>query len=93
MRYMVIVKATKESEAGVMPTAQMLTDMGKFNAELAKAGIMLAGIAVPAAAQPGPAVTTVTKVHGPLKVLPHHNRKICKTRWVHHRRVKKCWYH
>src|ERR1700759_5117385 len=43
MRYMVIVKATKESEAGVMPTAQMLTDMGKFNAELAKAGIMLAG--------------------------------------------------
>ncbi len=43
MRYMVIVKASKESEAGVMPTAQMLNDMGKFNAELVKAGVMLAG--------------------------------------------------
>lgn len=43
MRYMVIVKATKESEAGVMPTEQMLNDMGKFNAELVKAGVMLAG--------------------------------------------------
>lgn len=36
--------------------------------------------------------TTVTKVHGPMHVLPHHNRKVCKTRWVHHRAVKKCWY-
>ena len=43
MRYMVMVKANKESEAGVMPTEQMLNDMGKFNAELVKAGIMLAG--------------------------------------------------
>jgi hypothetical protein len=43
MRYMVIVKASKESESGVMPTAAMLNDMGKFNAELVKAGIMLAG--------------------------------------------------
>jgi hypothetical protein len=40
---MVIVKATKESEAGVMPTAEMLNEMGKFNAELVKAGVMLAG--------------------------------------------------
>jgi hypothetical protein len=43
MRVMVIVKATKNSEAGVMPGEKMLTDMGKFNEELVKAGIMLAG--------------------------------------------------
>ena len=42
MRVMVIVKASKESEAGVMPTAQLLTDMGKFNEDLAKAGVILA---------------------------------------------------
>ncbi len=42
MRVMVIVKASKESEAGVMPTAQLLTDMGKFNEELVKAGVLLA---------------------------------------------------
>jgi hypothetical protein len=40
---MVMVKATKESEAGVMPSEQLLKDMGKFNEELVKAGIMLAG--------------------------------------------------
>jgi hypothetical protein len=40
---MVIVKASKESEAGQMPTEKMLADMGKFNEELAKAGVMLAG--------------------------------------------------
>jgi hypothetical protein len=43
MRFMVIVKASKDSEAGVMPTQQMLTDMGKYNEELVKAGVMLAG--------------------------------------------------
>ena len=43
MRFMVIVKATKESEAGVMPSTQLLTDMGKFNEELVNAGVMLAG--------------------------------------------------
>ena len=43
MRFMVIVKADKNSEAGVMPTKEMLTDMGKFNEELVKAGVMLAG--------------------------------------------------
>jgi hypothetical protein len=40
---MVIVKADKNSEAGVMPSKQLLTDMGKFNEELVKAGVMLAG--------------------------------------------------
>ena len=40
---MVIVKATKESESGVMPSTQLLTDMGKFNKELVNAGVMLAG--------------------------------------------------
>lgn len=43
MRVMVIVKATKESEAGVLPDKKILTEMGKFNEELAKAGVMLAG--------------------------------------------------
>lgn len=43
MRFMVIVKATKDSEAGVMPSEQLLTEMGKFNEELVNAGVMLAG--------------------------------------------------
>ena len=43
MRFMVIVKASKDSEAGVMPTEAMLTAMGKYNEELVKAGVMLAG--------------------------------------------------
>lgn len=43
MRFMVIVKATKESEAGVMPSEKLLADMGKFNEDLVKAGVMLAG--------------------------------------------------
>ena len=43
MRVMVIVKATKDSEAGVMPSEELLAEMGKFNEELVKAGVMLAG--------------------------------------------------
>jgi hypothetical protein len=43
MKLMVIVKASKNSEAGVMPSEQLLTDMGRYNEELVKAGIMLAG--------------------------------------------------
>jgi hypothetical protein len=43
MRVMVIVKATKHSEAGVMPSEKLLAEMGKFNEELVKAGVMLAG--------------------------------------------------
>jgi hypothetical protein len=43
MRVFVIVKATPDSEAGVMPDEKLLTDMGKFNEELVKAGVMLAG--------------------------------------------------
>lgn len=43
MRCMVIVKANKDSEAGVMPGQKLLTEMGKFNEELVKAGVMLAG--------------------------------------------------
>jgi hypothetical protein len=43
MRFMVIVKATKDSEAGVMPSEKLLTEMGKYNEELTKAGVMLAG--------------------------------------------------
>jgi hypothetical protein len=43
MRVMVIIKASKDSEAGVLPSQQLLTEMGKFNAELTKAGVILAG--------------------------------------------------
>jgi hypothetical protein len=43
MRFMVLVKADKDSEAGVLPNEQLLTEMGKFNDELVKAGVMLAG--------------------------------------------------
>ena len=43
MRFMVMVKATKDSEAGILPDEKLLADMGKFNEELVKAGVMLAG--------------------------------------------------
>ncbi|MDR3619640.1 MAG: YciI family protein [Paludisphaera borealis] len=43
MRFMVIIKANKDTEAGVMPSEQLLTEMGKFNEELVNAGVMLAG--------------------------------------------------
>ena len=43
MRCMVVVKANKESEAGVMPSQKLLSEMGKFNEELVKAGVLLAG--------------------------------------------------
>jgi hypothetical protein len=43
MRFMVIVKADQNSEAGVMPSTELLTAMGKFNEEMVKAGVMLAG--------------------------------------------------
>jgi hypothetical protein len=43
MRFMVIVKANKDTEAGILPTKEILTEMGKFNEELVKAGVMLAG--------------------------------------------------
>jgi hypothetical protein len=43
MRFMILVKADKNTEAGVLPSEQLLADMGKFNEELVKAGVMLAG--------------------------------------------------
>src|SRR3989442_6368606 len=43
MRFMILVKANKDSEAGVLPDEKLLTEMGKFTEELAKAGVMLAG--------------------------------------------------
>jgi hypothetical protein len=43
MRFMILVKADKNSEAGVMPDHQLLADMGKYNEELARAGVMVAG--------------------------------------------------
>jgi hypothetical protein len=43
MRVMILIKANKDSEAGVMPSQELLTEMGKFNEELVKAGLMIAG--------------------------------------------------
>lgn len=43
MRFMILIKADRDSEAGVMPSEQLLTDMGRFNEELVKAGVMEAG--------------------------------------------------
>jgi hypothetical protein len=43
MRFMILVKADKNSEAGILPSEKLLTDMGKYNEELVKAGVMLAG--------------------------------------------------
>ena len=43
MRFMILVKATRDSEAGVMPSEQLLAEMGRFNEELVQAGVMLAG--------------------------------------------------
>src|SRR6266481_749192 len=51
MRVMVIVKANKESESGVLPSREILTEMGKFNQELVKAGVMLAGEGLHASAK------------------------------------------
>src|SRR5258708_5191423 len=51
MRFMVIVKANKDSEAGATPTEKMLGEMGKFNEELVKAGVMLAGEGLQASAK------------------------------------------
>ena len=48
MRFMVLIKATEDSEAGVMPSEQLLTEMGQFNEEFVKAGVMLAGDSPPA---------------------------------------------
>jgi hypothetical protein len=51
MRFMVIVKANKDSEAGVLPDEKELTEMGKYNEELAKAGVMLAGEGIQASSK------------------------------------------
>lgn len=51
MRFMVIVKADKNSEAGVLPDVKLLTEMGQFNEELVKAGVMLAGEGLRASAK------------------------------------------
>ena len=51
MRFMLIVKASKESEAGIMPTEQELADMGRFNEEMVKQGVMLAGEGLHASAK------------------------------------------
>jgi hypothetical protein len=58
----------------------------------AATGLALATIASPAVAQHH-STTTVTRVHGPLKILPHHKRKYCRITRSHGHRNKKCWYH
>ena len=51
MKYMMVVKATKESEAGVMPTNELIMEMGKFNEEMVKAGMMLDGAGLESSAK------------------------------------------
>ncbi len=51
MRVMVLVKATKESEAGIMPSTELLQAMGKYNKELANAGILVSGEGPPSFGQ------------------------------------------
>jgi hypothetical protein len=68
------------------------TDMKLFTA-LTLGALAFTAMAAPAAAQRAHTTTTVTKVGGPLKILPHHKRKICRVTTVHHHRTKKCWYH
>jgi hypothetical protein len=51
MRVMVIVKASEESEAGIMPSMELLSEMGKYNEELVRAGVMLAGDGLAASAE------------------------------------------
>jgi hypothetical protein len=56
--------------------------------------LAIAQLAVPAQADPVVTKhTSVTRVHGPLKLLPGHKHKYCKTVWHHHKRTRKCWYH
>jgi hypothetical protein len=68
MRFMVIVKANKDSEAGILPDEKQLTEMGKYNEELAKAGVLLAGEGLQASSKGARvrfAGDTRTVVHGP----------------------------
>src|SRR5437870_8463816 len=65
MRFMVIMKADKNSEAGVMPSEKILTDMGNFNEELVKAGVMLAGEGL----HPSSKGARVRFGHGQVKVI------------------------
>lgn len=68
MRFMLIVKASKDSEAGVMPSEKLLTEMGKYNEELAKAGIVLAGEGLQASSKGAPvrfSGNTRTVIDGP----------------------------
>ena len=68
MRFMLIVKASKDSEAGVLPSEELLTEMGKYNEQLVKAGVMLAGEGLQASSK-GARVTfsgdTRTVIDGP----------------------------
>ena len=64
----------------------------KLFATLAVAGSALIAVA-PATAQRMRSETTVEKVHGPLKILPHHKHKICRVSGRAHHRTTKCWYH
>lgn len=60
----------------------------KLIATAALAAVVLAGVAQPAAAR-----RYTQRVHGPVRLLPHHRTKTCEVKWVAHHRVKKCNYH
>ena len=63
MRFMILVKADKNSEAGALPDEKLLTEMGNFNEELVKAGVMLAGEGLQASSK-GTRVNSL-EAHGP----------------------------
>lgn len=63
MRFMILVKADKNSEAGALPDEKLLTEMGNFNEELVKAGVMLAGEGLQASSK-GARVNSL-EAHGP----------------------------
>ena len=65
MRFMMIVKASKDSEAGVMPSEKMLIEMGKFNEELGKAGVLLAGEGLQASSKGARVRFSGTRCHRP----------------------------
>lgn len=81
MRFMVMVKATADSEAGVMPSEELLAAMGRYNEELAQAGVMLAG-----EHHPGLRQFLVVAAHGRQQLLAGHHTGfgICSRLDHHH---------
>ena len=85
MRFMVIVKANKDSEAGVMPSTEMLAAMGKFNEELVKAGVMQGGEGLQPSSK-GHASASPARRPGDRRAV-HRDQGIGSRILAHHRQV------